>query len=117
MSVFMDRHRGSCLQASRSINFPLIIIFYVYATRNHHMARYFFGGERSLLLAQQAESSAPARKRIPAYDAAIDGAYYTIDIGGQTYSTSEILYSTDYEAYREIGIELSQAQRDDMALR
>jgi hypothetical protein len=40
-----------------------------------------------------------------------------IDIGGQTYSTSEILYSTDYEAYREIGIELSQAQRDDMALR
>jgi hypothetical protein len=58
----------------------------------------------------------PARERIPAYNAAIDGAYYTIDIRGQTYSTSEILYPTDYEAYREIGVELSQAQRDDMAL-
>jgi hypothetical protein len=57
-----------------------------------------------------------ARERIPAYDAVTDVAYYTIDIGGQTYSTSEILYSTDYEAYRERGIELSEAQRDDMAL-
>jgi hypothetical protein len=52
--------------------------------------------------------SAPERN--PAYDTAIDGAYETIDIGGHTYSTSEILYSLDYEAYRELGIELSQAE-------
>jgi hypothetical protein len=49
-------------------------------------------------------------QRIPAYDTAIDGAYETIDIGGNTYSTSEVLYSLDYEAYRELGIGLSQAE-------
>ena len=52
----------------------------------------------------------PAPDRNPAYDTAIDGAYETINVGGQTYSTSEILYSLDYEAYRELGIELSQAE-------
>ena len=52
----------------------------------------------------------PAPERDPAYNAAIDGAYETIDIGGHTYCTSEILYSLDYEAYRELGIELSQAE-------
>jgi len=52
----------------------------------------------------------PAPERNPTYDTAIDGAYETINVGGQTYSTSEILYSLDYEAYRELGIELSQAE-------
>jgi hypothetical protein len=52
----------------------------------------------------------PAPERNPAYDTAIDGACETVDIGGRTYSTSEILYSLDYEAYRELGIELSQAE-------
>jgi hypothetical protein len=52
----------------------------------------------------------PAPERNPAYDTAIDGAYETVEIGGHTYSTSEILYSIDYEAYRELGIELSQAE-------
>lgn len=52
----------------------------------------------------------PPPERNAAYDAAIDSAYETIDIGGQTYSTSEILYWTDYEAYRELGILLSQAE-------
>jgi hypothetical protein len=52
----------------------------------------------------------PAPERNPAYDTAIDGAYEAIDIGGHTYSTSEVLYSLDYEAYRELGIELSQAE-------
>jgi hypothetical protein len=52
----------------------------------------------------------PSPERNPAYDTAIDGAYETIDIGGHTFSTSEILYSPDYEAYRELGIELSQAE-------
>ena len=52
----------------------------------------------------------PAPERNPAYDTAIDGACETVDNGGRTYSTSEILYSLDYEAYRELGIELSQAE-------
>jgi hypothetical protein len=58
----------------------------------------------------------PPPERNLAYDTAIDGAYETIDIGGHSYSTSEILYSLDYEAYRELGIELSQAERDAGAL-
>jgi hypothetical protein len=52
----------------------------------------------------------PAAERNPVYDTAIDGAYEAIDVGGHTYSTGEILYSLDYEAYRELGIELSQAE-------
>ena len=52
----------------------------------------------------------PPPERNPAYDTAIDGAYETIDIGGNTYPVSEILYWLDYEAYRELGIGLSQAE-------
>ena len=50
------------------------------------------------------------RERNAAYDTAIDGAHETIDIEGNTYSASEILYSLDYEAYRELGIMLSQPE-------
>jgi hypothetical protein len=49
-------------------------------------------------------------QRVSTYDTAIDGAYETIDIGGTSYSASEILYSLDYEAYRELGIVLSQPE-------
>jgi hypothetical protein len=53
----------------------------------------------------------PLPERNAAYDVAIDGAYDAIDIGGQAYRVSEVLYSTDYDAYRDLGIELSQMQR------
>jgi len=66
--------------------------------------------DERLALAIAQKLPPPAPERNPAYDTAIDGAYETIDIEGHTYSTSEILYSLDYEAYRELGIELSQAQ-------
>jgi hypothetical protein len=66
--------------------------------------------EQRLASAIAEKLSPPAPERNPAYDTAIDGAYETIDIGGQTYSMSEILYSLDYEAYRELGLELSQAE-------
>ena len=59
-------------------------------------------------IAEKLPPAAPERN--PAYDTAIDGVYETIDIGGNTYSASEILYSLDYEAYRELGIGLSQAE-------
>src|SRR5215469_2322787 len=52
----------------------------------------------------------PPPERDQAYDTAIDGACETIDIGGNSYSASEILYSLDYEAYRELGIVLSQPE-------
>jgi hypothetical protein len=66
--------------------------------------------EGRLLRAIVQKLPAPSPERNPAYDIAIDGAYETIDIGGRPYSTSEILYSLDYEAYRELGLELSQAE-------
>jgi hypothetical protein len=65
--------------------------------------------EERLARAIAAKLPLPPPERNRAYDAAIDGAYETIDIGGNSYSVSEILYSLDYEAYRELGIELSQA--------
>ena len=52
----------------------------------------------------------PAPERNPTYDAAIDRADKAIDIGDHTFSMSEMLYSLEYEAYRELGIEISQAE-------
>lgn len=63
--------------------------------------------ERLAAGTMQAQSH-PTPTRNPAYDSAIDGAIEPIDIGGQPYSASEILYSIDYEAYRNLGIELSE---------
>jgi hypothetical protein len=48
---------------------------------------------------------APARN--PTFDAAIDIVLDTIPIGDQVYPASEVLYSVDYEAYRDLGMQLS----------
>lgn len=66
--------------------------------------------DERLALAIAEKFPTPPPERNPAYDTAIDGAHETIDIGGNTYPASEILYSLDYEAYRELGIVLSQPE-------
>lgn len=42
------------------------------------------------------------------YDRAIDGAFGLIEIRGQPYYTSEVLFAVDYEAYRDLGAQLCQ---------
>ena len=41
------------------------------------------------------------------FDRAIDRKYGMLDVGEQSYYVSEILYSVDYQAYRELGDRLS----------
>ena len=45
--------------------------------------------------------------REPLFDQAIDEAFGVIEVAGQRYPASELLFSTDYEAYRGIGQDLS----------
>jgi hypothetical protein len=66
--------------------------------------------EQRLARAIAGKLPSPAPERNPAYDTAIDGACETIHIGSHTFSPSEILHSLDYDTYRELGIELSQAE-------
>jgi hypothetical protein len=61
-------------------------------------------------IAERLPPSPPERD--PICDHAIDGAFEPIDVGGQAYSASEILFSVDYEAYRDLGAELSEAPTD-----
>jgi hypothetical protein len=49
----------------------------------------------------------PAPHHERPFDEAIDEAFGVIEIGGQRYPASELLFSTDYEAYRAIGQDLS----------
>lgn len=72
--------------------------------------------DQRLAAAIAPKKSSPTPERNPAFDSAIDGAYELIDIGGQPYSPSEILYSVDYEAYRNLGIELSELQQNPEGL-
>jgi hypothetical protein len=55
----------------------------------------------------------PARNL--AYDRAIDRVYGMLDIGERTYYASEVLFATDYAAYREAGEQLcAQANSDSI---
>lgn len=58
-------------------------------------------------IAESAPPSLPQRNE--AYDRAIDREYGMIDIGEQSFYTSEVLFTTDYAAYRETGTRLCQA--------
>ena len=51
-------------------------------------------------------------QRSDAYDALIDSTYGTVEIGGQTYRTSEALYSIDPVAYSELARDLEQISRE-----
>ena len=44
------------------------------------------------------------------FDQAIDELYGTVEVGGQVYSTSEVLFALDYVLYRAIGAELTTKQ-------
>jgi hypothetical protein len=59
--------------------------------------------ERSL--AEKMPSAPPTRS--PAFDTAIDSVLDRIEIGDQVYSASEALYYVDYQAYRDLGIQLA----------
>ena len=48
------------------------------------------------------------------YDRVIDAEYGMIEIEGQDYYTSEVLFSVDYTAYTDLGARLSiHETRDD----
>jgi len=49
------------------------------------------------------------------FDQAIDELYGTVEIAGQIYSTSEILFAVDDLAYRDIGLELTTKQPEEEA--
>jgi hypothetical protein len=54
---------------------------------------------------------APPQRDID-FDRAIDGECPMVNIGGQTFYASEILFSVDYTAYRELGVRLCQSSRN-----
>jgi hypothetical protein len=57
-----------------------------------------------------ADLAPPTRpQRDMTFDRAIDRAYEMVDVGEQTFYASEVLFSVDYEAYRELGTRLCQA--------
>jgi hypothetical protein len=56
-----------------------------------------------------ADSAPPARPQpIDAYDRAIDREYGMLEVAGQSYYASEILFSVDYWGYLDTGSRLSQ---------
>lgn len=48
-----------------------------------------------------------ATLRNPAFDEAIDQRLGVIEIGDQAYFASELLYSVDYESYKDLGVRLA----------
>jgi hypothetical protein len=53
------------------------------------------------------DASAPVPpKRDPKFDRAIDDEYGMVDVCDQTYYASELLFSVDHSAYREVGARL-----------
>ena len=63
--------------------------------------------EEVLKTAILSKAPKPSPQRDPRTDQAIDDAVGLVDIAGQRYAASELLFSTDYEAYRAVGQDLS----------
>jgi hypothetical protein len=56
-----------------------------------------------------AEMDTPAPpQRDKSYDDAIDQIYGIVEVGDQAFLASEVLFSVDYEAYREVGARLCE---------
>jgi hypothetical protein len=51
-------------------------------------------------------------QRSDLYDRLIDGRFGTVELAGQEYYTSEVLYSWDPVQYSELGSELASAKKD-----
>ena len=47
------------------------------------------------------------------YDDAINAAINSVTLGGSVYTASELLYHTDYDAYREIGSSLIEDTEEE----
>ena len=62
--------------------------------------------ELNAVVAQKLPPEPP--KRVKAYDQAIDNEFGAIAIGDCLYSASEVIFSLDYDAYREVGTELCE---------
>ncbi|MYH40376.1 MAG: hypothetical protein F4150_01010 [Chloroflexi bacterium] len=67
--------------------------------------------EDVLASAVAALAGPPPPEPNPTYDRAIDAEYGVIEIEGQKYYTSEILFSVDYPAYADLGARLDAPQR------
>jgi hypothetical protein len=61
-------------------------------------------------IADSSPPSPPQRKK--AYDRAIDREFGIIEVGEQSFYCSELLFSADYAAYRELGDRLCQILPD-----
>ncbi len=59
--------------------------------------------QKALEEAIAANAPAPTQQRDDRFDRAIDGEYGVIALAGEQYYASELLFSVDYTAYREIG--------------
>lgn len=57
-----------------------------------------------------AKLPAPSPKPDINFDRAIDGFYGMVDVAGQSYYTSELLFAVDDLAYRDIGLDLTTKQ-------
>ena len=69
--------------------------------------------ELNSVVAQKLPPEPP--KRVKAYDQAIDNEFGAIAIGDCLYSASEVIFSLDYDAYREVGTELCERATENSA--
>jgi hypothetical protein len=66
--------------------------------------------ERRLVQALLQSATSSQHAHDDAFDRAIDHQYGMIDLGEQSYYASELLYSVDYDAYREAGERLCSSE-------
>jgi hypothetical protein len=59
-----------------------------------------------------AESAPRIPQRDKKVDRVIDRQFGTVDVGGQSYYTSELLFAIDYDAYQDLGSQLCDSQFD-----
>lgn len=64
--------------------------------------------EQRLDLILEETEKLPSPLRDKAYDEVIDETYGIVEVGDQAFFASEVLFSVDYAAYREIGARLCQ---------
>jgi hypothetical protein len=86
-----------CLSVARKAALWIFAVLFDVPDVDHRLER---------AVAEDAPPSPPQRDG--AYDRAIDSEYGMIEIGEQNFYASEVLFSVDYWAYRDVGNRLSQ---------